>query len=91
MEEITKRRLETARRRATAQRNYRRARDRALTKLAQKYPDDYQILLEQERERDYAEGKTWLDIDGRTNSPDDFIATHRDNSSTQEATNAGNL
>ena len=91
MEEITKRRLETARRRATAQRNYRRARDRALTKLAQKYPDDYQLLLAEERERDYAEGKVWLDLDGSTNSPDDFIASHRNSSSQEKDTDRGNL
>lgn len=67
MVEITQRRLATARRRAVAQRNYRRARDRALRKLSNKFPDEYRILLEEERERDYAEGKTWLDIDGTTN------------------------
>ena len=91
MVEITERRLATARRRAVAQRNYRRARDRALTKLSQKYPDDYQFLLEEERERDYAEGKTWLDIDGSTNSPDDFISTRRNNPRPKEATNGDDV
>lgn len=37
---------------AVRQRNYRKARDRALTRLAQKYPDEYKKLYKQERERD---------------------------------------
>ncbi len=47
-------------------RNYQRCRQRALTRLGNKYPDEYQQLLEEERARDEAEGKTWLDISGRT-------------------------
>ena len=47
-------------------RNYQRARQRALTRLGQKYPDEYRQLLEEERARDEAEGKSWLDISGRT-------------------------
>ena len=47
-------------------RNYQRARSRALTRLGQKYPDEYQELLEQERAKDEAEGKAWLDLSGRT-------------------------
>jgi hypothetical protein len=66
MIEVTERRLETARRRAIGQRNYRRARDRALRKLANRYPELYQELLEEERKIDEQEGKAWLDIDGRT-------------------------
>ena len=66
MIEATERRLETARRRAIGQRNYRRARDRALRKLANRYPELYQELLEEERKIDEQEGKAWLDIDGRT-------------------------
>ena len=51
---------------AVRQRNYRRARDRALTRLAQAYPDDYKKLLEQEKANDEAQGRKWLDIDGNT-------------------------
>ena len=47
-------------------RNYQRARARALTRLGQKYPDEYQLLLEEERAKDEAEGKSWLDLTGRT-------------------------
>jgi hypothetical protein len=60
------RRIDTASRGAVRQRNYRRIRDRALVRLRKKYPDDYALLFEQERQRDEAEGKTWLDISGRT-------------------------
>jgi hypothetical protein len=60
------RRIETASRGAVRQRNYRRIRDRALVRLRKKYPDDYALLFEQERQRDEAEGKAWLDISGRT-------------------------
>jgi hypothetical protein len=40
-------------------RNYRRARDRALVKLAQANQEEYFRLLEEERARDESEGKTW--------------------------------
>ena len=53
---------------AVWQRNYRRARERALTRLAQAYPDEYRIYLEQEKENDYTQGKTWIDLDGNTNA-----------------------
>jgi hypothetical protein len=60
------RRVETASRGAVRQRNYRRVRDRALARLRKMYPDDYALLFEQERARDEAEGKSWLDLSGRT-------------------------
>jgi hypothetical protein len=47
-------------------RNYQRARTRALSRLAREYPDQYKEFLEQERAKDEAEGKTWLDLSGRT-------------------------
>ena len=53
---------------AVRQRNYRRARDRALARLAQAYPDDYKELLEQEKAIDETQGRKWIDIDGTTNS-----------------------
>ncbi len=62
----TDRRIQTAINQAVHYRNYRRIRDRALRRLANNYPDEYKILLEEERARDAAEGKAWLDITGRT-------------------------
>ena len=61
-------RLITARRRAVAQRNYQRARARALTKLANAFPDEYKVYLEEEKENDYTQGKAWIDLDGNTSS-----------------------
>ena len=40
-----------------SQRNYRRARDRALTKLANRYRKQYLIFLEEEKANDKAQGK----------------------------------
>ena len=47
-------------------RNYRRARDRALTRLSQAYPETYKELLELEKVADVEMGKKWVDIDGST-------------------------
>ena len=51
---------------AVRQRNYRRARERALTRLANDYPYVYREYLEQEKKVDESMGKKWLDIDGNT-------------------------
>lgn len=59
---MRERRVDTALRRAVYRRNYRRVRDRALTRLSRLYPDDYARLLAEERERDELEGKKWIDI-----------------------------
>ena len=40
-------------------RNYRRARDKALVRLAHLYPDTYKQLLDEQRSFDEQEGKTW--------------------------------
>ena len=61
-------RKEKAEKRAVWLRNYQRARGRALTRLAQQYPDQYKDILEQERLSDEANGKTWLDITGATDN-----------------------
>jgi hypothetical protein len=61
-------RLKTASNRAVYQRNYRRARDRALAKLANLYPNLYRDLLEEEMLADEQTGKKWLDLDGNTRS-----------------------
>ena len=65
MNEIDKRKM-YADRQTVGLRNYQRARARALTKLAQENAKRYKELLEQEKLRDEAEGKKWLDITGRT-------------------------
>ena len=62
-------RLASAAKQAVYYRNYRRARDRALVKLAQAYPEAYKELLEKEKVSDEQEGKTWIDLDGSTISP----------------------
>jgi hypothetical protein len=61
------RRLATAEKKAIRDRNYRRARDRALARLAHLYPDTYKQLLEIEKAFDEQQGKKWIDIDGNTN------------------------
>ena len=63
-------RLKTASNRAVYQRNYRRARDRALAKLANLYPNKYKDLLEEEMLADEQMGKKWLDLDGNTKPVD---------------------
>ena len=62
----TSRRSQTALRQAVHYRNYRRIRDRALRRLAHQSPDQYRLFLEEERVKDEADGKSWLDISGRT-------------------------
>lgn len=64
------RRIATAKRSAVIYRNYRRARERAMTRLAQAYPETYKELLEQEKISDEQLGKKWLDIDGSTSLAD---------------------
>jgi hypothetical protein len=59
----TDRRLNTASRKAIRDRNYRRARDRALVRLAHLYPDTYKQLLEMEKKQDELQGKNWIDIE----------------------------
>jgi hypothetical protein len=64
------RRIATAKRSAVIYRNYRRARERALTRLSNHYPETYKELLEQEKISDEQLGKKWLDIDGSTDATD---------------------
>ena len=61
-----KQRLKGAADQAVRQRNYRRARERALTRLANAYPDIYRSYLEEEKIADENMGKKWLDLDGNT-------------------------
>ena len=47
-------------------RNYRRARDKALVRLAHLYPDTYKQLPDEQRKFDEQEGKNWsVDSDSR--------------------------
>ena len=62
-------------------RNYRRARDKALVRLAHLYPETYKQLLNEQRSFDEQEGKTWsatpntkltVGIHTRANTPPPF-------------------
>lgn len=79
-------RVESATRLAVGQRNYRRARDRALARLAQTYPTQYKELLEEEKERDELEGKRWTSI---TDSPYFGVDYTSPNERSAVATQAG--
>jgi hypothetical protein len=61
-------RLKAAANQAVYYRNYRRARERALVRLANAYPEEYRTLLEEEKLSDEVLGKKWLDLDGNTKS-----------------------
>ena len=67
---MKEKRVKAAVNQAVYYRNYRRVRDRALTRLASAYPQDYKELLEQEKAIDETQGRKWIDIDGTTNSVD---------------------
>ena len=66
MSKQVEQRIETAKAQAVRQRNYRRARDRALARLGNDYPNVYRTYLEEEMEADEDMGKKWLDITGNT-------------------------
>jgi hypothetical protein len=63
---MNEKRMKSAASQAVSYRNYRRARDRALVRLASAYPETYKELLEQEKASDEQLGKKWLDINGTT-------------------------
>jgi hypothetical protein len=67
---MTEKRVKAAVNQSVYYRNYRRVRDRALTRLASAYPQDYKELLEQEKAIDKTQGRKWTDINGTTNSVD---------------------
>ena len=66
MSKQVEQRIETAKAQAVRQRNYRRARDRALARLSRDYPNVYRTYLEEEMNVDEDMGKKWLDIAGNT-------------------------
>ena len=96
-------RLRGAANQAVRQRNYRRARDRALVRLAHLYPDTYKQLLEMEKIEDEKQGKNWISIDGttvlsvgvhtRANAANDFAftstSTNTGNAGADEGDNGG--
>jgi hypothetical protein len=79
------RRINTAINRAVHNRNYRRARDRALAKLSHLYPDTYKQLLGIEKAIDEQEGKSWIDLSGSSRVAISAGAQNRDLTDTQEA------
>ena len=66
--ETIKRRLAAAENMAVRQRNYRRARDRALARLANDYKEIYLDYLAEEKEKDEQEGKRWHNLTGNLSS-----------------------
>lgn len=62
-------RINQAKKQAVYYRNYRRARDRALVRLAQANPAQYDVFLKEERQRDEQDGKTWRTLAGVESSP----------------------
>ena len=58
-------------------RNYRRARDRALARLAKEYPDQYQEYLQEEKASDEATSKKWISV-GATVSVSTSIESYKD-------------
>jgi hypothetical protein len=63
---LSEKKIEAAKRQYVHNRNWRRARDRALVKLARMHSDEYRELLKRERADDEQTGKKWIDIDGAT-------------------------
>ena len=90
-------RLIAAAKTAVILRNYQRARQRALTRLANAHPEEYKAYLKEEKHNDYTQGKTWIDLDGNTSSsldPNTHSLTGRGEGEPEEtssATRAGNL
>ena len=78
-------------------RNYRRARDKALTRLSHLYPDTYKQLLDEQRSFDEQEGTTWsitsdsklsITVHTRANAVPVFDTDTRDKSQ-DESNNGG--
>ena len=64
---MSDKKIAAAKRQYVHNRNWRRARDRALVKLARIHRDEYRELLKRERAYDEVQGRKWIDIDGTTN------------------------
>ena len=89
------RRFITAAKTAVILRNYQRARQRALTRLANAHREEYKIYLEEEKSNDYTQGKAWIDLNGNTSSSlDPNAGTDRSKSESEEtgySTRSGEL
>lgn len=80
-------------------RNYRRARERAMTRLAQQYPELYLEYLQEERTSDEVTGKTWVGIDRSSGSAitiesykdaiEGSVYTNPDNDGANQGNNGG--
>lgn len=91
MDKLTRRRA-SAEKLLISQRNYRRARDRALTRLAVKYKKEYLQLLEEEKANDVAFNKKWRDISGAIGANMDSYSTRKSaGESSQEGTESDNI
>ena len=73
-DKVIQRRLASAENMAVRSRNYRRARERALTRLAQLHKEEYLELLAKEKEKDEQEGKRWRDLSGTSISTEPTIS-----------------
>ena len=69
-------------------RNYRRARDRALVRLSQAYPETYKELLELEKVTDETTGAKWFDIDGSNSL---IVGVHTRGREQEPSDNTSNL
>ena len=81
-EKVFRRRLAAAENMAVRQRNYRRARDRALARLAQAHKGEYLDYLAEEKKKDEQAGKRWYNLAGpddlaNLNPATDHAGTHR--------------
>ena len=86
---MSEKRMKAAASQAVSYRNYRRARERAMTRLAQAYPDQYKQYLEEEKASDEQMGKKWLDINGTTNASQLGVRPTTKSNATSKASNTG--
>jgi hypothetical protein len=70
-------------------RNYRRARDRALARLAKEYPEQYNDYLQEEKASDEVTGKKWLST-GSTVGVSTSIESYKDTIEGSTYTNPDN-
>ena len=70
-EKLFRKRLAAAENMAVRQRNYRRARDRALARLANAHKGEYLDYLAEEKAKDEQEGKRWHNLAGSV--PDNWV------------------
>jgi hypothetical protein len=83
-------RLIAAAKTAVILRNYQRARQRALTKLANAHPGEYKAYLKEEKHNDHTQGKAWIDIYGNTSPSMDTNTGANTSRSETETTQGSN-